>query len=51
MRVVRNKGYVSRKYIHWKIFEHIGISKAYLHVFLMTMREIDTAAEVYLEPF
>ena len=46
-----NQGYVSRKYIHWKIFELIGIGKGYLHVFLMRMREIDTTAEVYLEPF
>ena len=50
MRVAGNQGYVSRKYIHWKIFEQIGIGKAYLHVFLLTMREIDTAADVYLEP-
>ena len=40
--VVGNQGYVSRKCIHWKIFEQIGIGKAYLHVFLMTMREIDS---------
>ena len=51
MRDVGSQGYVSRKCIHWKIFEQIGIGKAYLHVFLMTIGEIDTAAEVYLEPF
>ena len=51
VRVVRNQGYVSRKCIHWKISEETDIGKAYLHVFLMTMREISTAAEVYLEPF
>ena len=38
------------KCICWKIFEHIGIGMAYLHVFLITMYEIDTAAEMYLEP-
>ena len=31
------------------MFEQISIGMAYLHVFLITMREIDTAAEVYLE--
>ena len=32
------------------MFEQIGISMAYIHVFfLVTMHEIDTAAEVYLE--
>ena len=30
VRVVGNQGYVSRKCIHWKIFEQIGIGKAYL---------------------
>ena len=39
------------KCICWKIFEQIGIGMAYLHVFLITMYETDTAAEVYLEPF
>ena len=39
------------KCICWKIFEQIGIGMAYLHVFLITMYEIDTAAEMYLEPF
>ena len=39
------------KCFHWKIFEQIGIGMAYLHVFLITMHEIDTAAEVYLELF
>ena len=42
MRVAGNQGYVSRKRIHRKIFEQIGIGQAYLHVFLMTMREIDS---------
>ena len=51
MRDVGSQGYVSRKCIHWKIFEQIGIGKALLHVFLMAMREIDTAAEVYVKPF
>ena len=37
--------------ICWKIFEQIGIGMAYLHTFLITMHEIDTAAEMYLEPF
>ena len=40
MRVVGNQGYVSRKCIHWEIFEQAGIGKAYLYVFLMTMREV-----------
>ena len=39
------------KCFRWKIFEQIGIGMAYLHVFLITMHEIDTAAEVYLELF
>ena len=34
-----------------KNIEQIGIGMAYLHVFLITMHEIDKAAEVYLEPF
>ena len=34
-----------------KIFEQIGISMAYLHVFLGTMYERDTGTEMYLEPF
>ena len=34
-----------------KIFEQIGIGMAYLHCFLITMHETDTAAEMYLEPF
>ena len=33
------------------MFEQIGIGIAYLHVFLITMHETDTAAEVYLELF
>ena len=51
VRAVGNQGYVSRNFIYWKIFEQVGIGKVYLYVFLMTMIEIDTAAEVYLEPF
>ena len=51
VRVVGNQGYVSRKVHLLKIFEQIGIGMAYLHVFLITMYEIDTAAEMYLEPF
>ena len=39
------------KCICWKIFEQIGIGMAYLHVFSITMHEIDTAAEVYIELF
>ena len=44
VRVVRNQnqGYVSGKYIPWKIFEQIGIGMLYLHIFLVTMHEIDT---------
>ena len=34
-----------------KIFEQIGIGMAYLHCFLVTMHETDTAAEMYLELF
>ena len=30
-----------------KIFEQKGIVMAYLHVFLITMHEIDTGAEVF----
>ena len=33
-----------------KIFEQIGIGMAYLHIFLITMHEINTA-EVYLKLF
>ena len=42
VRVVGNQGHISRKCIHWKIFEEIGIGKAYLHVSLMTMQEAAT---------
>ena len=49
VRVVGNQGYVWRKCIHWKIFEQIGYGKTYLHVFLMTMHEIDRAAEVHFK--
>ena len=35
----------------WKIFEQIGIAMAHPHVFSITMHEIDTTKEVYLEPF
>ena len=34
-----------------KSFEQIGIAMAYVYAFLSTMHEIDTAAEMYLEPF
>ena len=37
--------------ICWNIFERIGIGMTYLQVFLIKMHEIDTAAEMYLEPF
>ena len=40
-----------RDMFHLSVFEQIGIGMPYLHVFLITMHEIDTAAEVYLEPF
>ena len=37
---------------HARVFEQIGIDIIlYLHSFLITMHEIDTAAEVHLEPF
>ena len=39
--VVGNQGYVSRKCIRCKMFEQIDIGMAYLHVFLITMHEID----------
>ena len=39
------------KCIHWKIFKQFGIGMAYLHVFLIAMHGIDTAAGVYVEPF
>ena len=42
VRVVGNPGYVSLKCIHWKMFEQIGIGKAYLNVFFMKMHEIDS---------
>ena len=51
MRVAGNQGYVSCKVFLLKNIEQLGIGMAYLHVFLTTMHEIDTAAEVYLELF
>ena len=51
LRVVGNQRYVLSKCIRWKIFEQIGIGMAYLHVFLITIHEIDVPSEVYLEPF
>ena len=52
VRVIGNQGYVSHKVFSLKnIYKHIGISMAYLHVFLIAMYKIDTAAEVYLELF
>ena len=50
MTVSGNQKYVSRYGIRWKIFEQIGI-RMILTFFLITMLEINTAAEVYLEPF
>ena len=44
-------GYVSCKYVPWKIFEQTCTGMLYLHIFLIEMHEIDTVAEVYLEPF
>ena len=41
VRVIGNQRYVSRKFIRRKILEQIGIRMAYLHVFLVTMDEID----------
>ena len=38
-------------FIHWQVIKQTGIGVAYLHTFLMTMLEIDTATEVYLETF
>ena len=49
--VAASQGYVSWKCICWKIFEQIGIAMAHPHVFSITMHEIDTTKEVYLEPF
>ena len=34
-----------------EIFEQISLANGLLHIFLITMHEIDTAAEVYLTPF
>ena len=54
VRVLGNQRYVSRKCTDWyrfDWFEQVGIGMAYLRVFLITVHEIDTAAEVYLEPF
>ena len=34
-----------------KKFGQIGIGMAYLHIFLITIHEIDTVTEVYFEPF
>ena len=60
VRVVRNQNqgihvsvfHVSRKCISWKILEEIGIDMLYLHIFFfIIMNEIDTAAEVHLQPF
>ena len=38
-------------FIRWNIFEQVGIGMTYLRVFLITMHEIDTAAEVHLQHF
>ena len=38
------------KCVCWKNFEQIDIDMAYLHVFLITIDEMDIAAELYLEP-
>ena len=45
LRGAGNQRYVSRKCIHRKIFEQIGIGMAYLHVFF------NYGVEVYLKPF
>ena len=37
------------KCVRWKILEQIGIGVAYLDVFLIAMRRIDTAAGVSVE--
>ena len=39
------------KCICWKVFEQIGIGMAYVQVFLIAMYEIDTDADMFLEPF
>ena len=52
VKVVGNQRYVPRKvYLLKNLFEQIGIDMAYIMFFFITMHEIDTAAEVYLEPF
>ena len=33
------------------LFEQIGIDMLSIHIFLIKMHEVDTTAEVYLEPF
>ena len=33
VRIVGNQGCLSRKSIHWKVFEQIGIGKAYIRLF------------------
>ena len=35
----------------WKYIEQIGIGMLYLYIILPTMHVIDTAAEMYFEPF
>ena len=46
-----HRGAFHIKCIRWKIFEQTGIGMTYLHVFLIAMHGIDTAAGVYVEPF
>ena len=45
------RGMVHESVFGEKSFEQIGIAMAYVYAFLSTMHEIDTAAEMYLEPF
>ena len=45
------RGMVHESVFAEKSFEQIGIAMAYVYAFLSTMHEIDTAAEMYLEPF
>ena len=38
-------------FISWNIFQQAGSGMTYRYVFLITIHEIDKAAQLYLEPF
>ena len=51
VRVAGNQGYISRKVFAEKSLNRLVLVWHIFTIFLITMYEVDTAAEVYLEPF